>query len=105
MRPKNIHRDRAKKDIVEIAVHIASDNVDAALRFFSAAEDAVDFLMRTPGAGAARTLLHPALSGLRIWPIRGFENYLILYIETKSSIEVVRVLHAARDLQDALQAE
>jgi toxin ParE1/3/4 len=34
--------------------------------------------------------------GIRLWRIRGFERYLILYRPIPDGIEVIRVLHAAR---------
>ena len=33
----------------------------------------------------------------RVWRVEGFERYLIFYRPVGSGIEVVRVLHAARD--------
>jgi toxin ParE1/3/4 len=38
------------------------------------------------------------LEGLRMWVVADFENYLVFYFERANSIEVVRILHAARDI-------
>jgi len=38
-------------------------------------------------------------AGLRVWPIKAFENYLIFYQPTDAGIDVVRVIHAARDIE------
>ena len=37
------------------------------------------------------------LRDCRLWRVRGFENWLILYRETPEEIEVLRVFHGARD--------
>lgn len=33
-----------------------------------------------------------------VWQVRGFENYVIFYRPIEHGIEIVRVLHAARDI-------
>jgi plasmid stabilization system protein ParE len=47
--------------------------------------------------GSARTFQRKDLKGTRILPVTGFENYLIFYAAAGKSIQVLRVLHAARD--------
>ena len=54
-----------------------------------------------PAMGVARDYQNPALVDVRMWRITGFENYLIFYRPVGSGIEIVRVLHAKRDI-DAL---
>ncbi|MEX1025024.1 MAG: type II toxin-antitoxin system RelE/ParE family toxin [Planctomycetota bacterium] len=39
-----------------------------------------------------------ALAGLRSFPVKGFDKHLIFYRSTEHGIEVLRVLHGARDL-------
>ena len=43
--------------------------------------------------------------GLRMLRVRGFGKYLLFYRETPEGIELVRVLHAARDIGAALGEE
>ena len=43
------------------------------------------------------------LEGLRMWLVSGFENYLVFYIERTHFIDIVRVLHAARDIPSMLR--
>ena len=45
------------------------------------------------------------LTTLRMFPIRDFPKYFIFYRPTEEGIEVVRVLHASRDLQALLDPE
>ena len=38
------------------------------------------------------------LARIRIWPIRGFQKILIIYAAERTGIDVLRVVHGARDL-------
>jgi toxin ParE1/3/4 len=52
-----------------------------------------------PEAGGVCELRAPAAAGLRMWPIRGFEKHVIFYRPTPTGVEIVRVLHGARNLE------
>lgn len=39
------------------------------------------------------------LAGMRFHSVHGFRKYLIFYIPGSEGIEIVRVLHGARDLK------
>jgi toxin ParE1/3/4 len=49
--------------------------------------------------GTSRPFDHPTLAGLRSWRIKDFASYLVFSIPTEAGIEVVRVLHGARDIE------
>jgi toxin ParE1/3/4 len=92
--PRIIRSSEAKADVQEIAWYIAQDNLDAALRFFNLIDEKLKLLAAFPGAGTARDELAP---GLRSFPVG---NYLIVYRRIKGGeIEVVRILHGARNLR------
>ncbi len=55
-------------------------------------------LLEHPELGPLRAFDRRDLSGLRSLPVHGFEKHLVFYRPTKEGIEVVRVLHGARDL-------
>ena len=38
-------------------------------------------------------------SGLRMWSIRGFQNNIDFYRPLEDGVDVVRVIHGARDIQ------
>ena len=90
---------RARIDLAEIFSYIAVDKLSAAERFVEAAEDAFTKLADMPGMGPEWGSKKPSLRGVRFWPIRGFSNYLIFYKRTKDGIEVLRVIHGARDIE------
>jgi len=39
---------------------------------------------------------------LRRWPVRGFENWLIFYQIKRHGVEIVHVIHGARDIESLL---
>ncbi|HEY4591728.1 MAG TPA: type II toxin-antitoxin system RelE/ParE family toxin [Thermoanaerobaculia bacterium] len=98
MKHRVVVRPKAEADLNEQARYIARDSLDAALRFWDAAESAFDRLLSFPEIGTSRRFQHPALSNIRSWPIPGFEKYVIFYRATSTGVDVLRIIHAARDL-------
>jgi toxin ParE1/3/4 len=90
---------QAANDLIDIASYIAEDNLDAAERFLDAAEEAFALLASMPSMGRAVIFQSPAAQGIRVWRIQGFPRYLIFYRAVAHGIEIVRVLHAARDIE------
>jgi toxin ParE1/3/4 len=100
-----IIRPRADRDLDEHAAFIARDNLDASRRFYDAAAQAFEQLAMMPEMGSPRIFRNPALADLRLWRIPGFERHLIFYRPIQDGIEVIRVLHAARDIDGILGQE
>jgi toxin ParE1/3/4 len=98
-------RPAADRDLDDHYDYIAQDSLAAAQRLLDAAHATFDELLETPGMGRRKELHNPQLADLRQWQIRGFPRYLIFYRETAAGIEVVRVLHGARDIDPLLEAE
>ena len=69
------------------------------MRFLRAAEETFLELARMPGMGIATSLGDAGDRNLRRWRIRGFENFLIFYRPMEDGIEVIRVLHGAREIE------
>lgn len=40
---------------------------------------------------------------MRRWPVTGFENYLVYYRPLRDGIEIIRILHGARDIARLLK--
>ena len=95
----------ARRDLVETALYLEERNPDAALRFLAAVEETLAAIAGMPGLGVARPFRHPRLSGLRMLPVHGFVNHLVFYRETDAGIELVRVLHGARDIEAVFAEE
>jgi toxin ParE1/3/4 len=86
-------------DLRTIGLRIAEDNPDAAERFVTAAEAAFELLRQHPRIGRLRSFSVP---GVRSWVIPDFQNYLVFYLPTGAEIQILAVLHGARDLASAL---
>jgi toxin ParE1/3/4 len=95
-------RRTAQSDLLHLARWIAQDNPAAAHRFLDAAREAADVLAGQPRLAPAGRFRSRGLARIRIWPIRGFRKILIIYAAERTGIDVLRVVHGARDL-DALE--
>ncbi len=90
---------QARQDVAQLWRYIAERNFDAAERWLSAVDDAVQLLGRFPGIGQRRPELG---TGLQSYPVG---NYLIFFRQGKDAIEILRVLHGARDLRQFFEGE
>jgi toxin ParE1/3/4 len=101
---KAIHRRRAaRQDLVEILRHYAREaGLRVAERFSTQAEATFTRLAGMPGLGTPYDHDHPALAELRYVPISRFRKYLVFYRRVAGGIEIVRVLHGARDIATIL---
>ncbi len=84
----------AEKDIDEILLFIAADNVDAAIAFNERLISRFELLADNAKIGRERPELK---QDLRSFP-EG--NYLVFYREWSGIVAIVRVLHGARDLDE-----
>jgi toxin ParE1/3/4 len=91
--PQMIYSPAADTDLWQILLYIAEDNENAAFRLIETIDGKCRLLSEFPGLGMARPELSP---DLRSFPAG---NYLILYRPISIGIEVVRVVHGARDLR------
>jgi toxin ParE1/3/4 len=87
----------ARQDLLEIWEHIAQDSLDAADRVRDALHDAMTRLAVNPGIGHLREDL--VTEPLRFWRVY---SYLIIYRPQAQPLEIVRVLHASRDIAHVL---
>jgi toxin ParE1/3/4 len=95
-------KPQAKLDLLQHFIYIGQNNLGAAERFLVAVEEALEKLADMPGMGAKREFRKPELVGIRSWVVTGFKNYIIFYKEINGGIEVLRVLHGARDVDRVL---
>ena len=98
-----ILRERADADIDEIVDAIAQRNLDAGRRFYDAILRDLQQLAAMPRMGARRHARNPRLKNLRSWPVGGYRNYLIFYLALENGVDVLRVLHAARDIDRIIE--
>ncbi len=89
---------QARRDLLELADFIAQDSLNTAERFLQAAEAAFHLLAGMPEMGTLCRFQSPEAAGIRVWSIRGFEDYLVFYRPIEGGIDIVRVVHGARDI-------
>ena len=77
---------------------------DEVARDFQIAVDArLRLLCTHPGLGRLRSFQHPKLHALRSFPLdRPFDRILLFYRVSGSTLQVVRIMHGARDLPNRL---
>jgi toxin ParE1/3/4 len=98
-----VRRREFDEDLVEQALFIGRDDPAAAGRLFDAVEGTLATLARMPRLGRRVPFDSEHLRGLRMRAVTGFPNQIVFYVPTKSGIDCVRLLHAARDLPSALR--
>jgi toxin ParE1/3/4 len=87
-----IRSAQAEEDLIEIWTHIARVNLAAADRVLDRIDRVSDRLAENPLLGPARPDL---AEGLRYF-VAG--AYLVVYRQTGGGVEIIRVVHGARDL-------
>jgi toxin ParE1/3/4 len=90
--PRVTRRPLAAADISEVWDYIADDSLVAADRWVDRLDKQFGLLATQPLMGRARDELAP---GVRSLP---FGRYVIFYAPLDDGIDVVRVLHGARDI-------
>ena len=97
MLPMTVYKETesAEQDLSELVRYIASDNPDAADRFFAAVRERYQQLTGNPGMGRLRPDIG---TEIRIFPLDG---YIVIYRPIPDGILILRFLSGRRDL-DAL---
>lgn len=90
---------RALSDGLDIWLHIAADNMTAADELADRLDQAIERLSEYPELGPERASLG---RGMRIFPV---ESLVIFYRIGPEIVEIIRILHAARDITPDLLAE
>jgi toxin ParE1/3/4 len=81
----------SRHDLIEILEYVAKDKPGAAVRLVERLEDSCRMLAKNSELGTARDDLKP---GIRAWAVG---QYVIFFRRVRDGIEVVRVVHGARD--------
>lgn len=90
--PRPYLTDQAEADLQQIWEFIADDNVDSADRLIEQIHAKAQMLAESPGVGRRREDLLPFL---RSYPLG---NYVIFYRIVDDGIDVIRILHGARNI-------
>jgi toxin ParE1/3/4 len=89
----------AYDDLLEIWAFIAEDSAENADRFIDRLFETFELLANNEKLGKIRPEL---LSGLRSFPVR---RYIIFYHPVNFGVEISRVLHSARDIENIIEQQ
>jgi toxin ParE1/3/4 len=91
--------DRAEGDLADILDYLDQHSPPAAERFAAAVDRRCAQLGLLPEIGRAREELGPGLRSIVI------DRYVLFYRVTANAVEVLRILHGARDLERIMKEE
>lgn len=94
--PRLLKRPEAESDLDEIWWYIAQDSPHNADRLLDRIQERCLALADYPQMGTSRDELK---AGLRSQPVG---NYLIFYFPLEDGVDIVRVLHGSRDIENLL---
>jgi toxin ParE1/3/4 len=94
--PRILRRPQAAADIADIWDYIADDSLDQADAWVDRLDEQLQLLATQPLMGRQRDELAPRVRSLP------FGRYIIFYVPLDDGIDVVRVLHSARDIEAGL---
>lgn len=99
-------RPRARLDLLEQFVYFGERaGIGVAERYLAAVNDTCFRLASHPETGRLYDCGIAHLEGLRRAAVKGFETYLIFYMTVSSGIDIIRVLHGARDIATIFAAD
>lgn len=104
---RTVRTPAAREDILAQFRYYALDQgmADVGFRFLDAVEAALVRVGEMPAIGAPQHFEAPALAGVRAWPVPGFEDIRLYYLESATALLIVRVLHDKRDVRRILDGE
>lgn len=102
-----MHRYRvspaAAEDMNAIVDYLRERSPIAAVRFVEAAQATFEHLTHAASAYPRGKWADPRLAEVRSRPLTGaFHRYIVFYVERPRSVDIVRVLHSARDVERIL---
>ena len=65
-----------------------------------AVQETAETLLEFPNMGFRHGFRQPALTELLMHPVKGFEKHLLLYVPTEDGIDLIRVYHAAQNIDE-----
>jgi toxin ParE1/3/4 len=92
-------RPEAETDLEDIWWYIAQNNLLDADKFLDRLQEKLLKLAEFPQMGTSRDALRPSLRSFSVG------NYLVFYFLLGDGIDIVRILHGARDLEAIFQSE
>jgi toxin ParE1/3/4 len=96
----------AEADLIGLFAYLGEQAGEAtAERFLAAVEKTLSLIARSPGIGAPHASENPGLEGLRSFRVSKFKHHIVFFLVHEDRIDLVRVLHGARDIATILDTE
>jgi toxin ParE1/3/4 len=92
-----IKRPQAEADLDEIFDYIATDNLERAIAVLLELDEVIKNISANPYMGRQRFELLPNLRSF------AHKNYVVFYFPMSNGIDVIRILHGARDIISIFQ--
>ncbi|MGO8786162.1 MAG: type II toxin-antitoxin system RelE/ParE family toxin [Terriglobia bacterium] len=100
MKSRIILRPAADRDVVDQAEYLTRhQSLQTGLRFYRATEETFRLLASQPEMGTRAECRSSFLNGMRMFPVKRFPKHLVFYRCVENGIEVIRVLHGARNIE------
>ena len=98
-------KEDAQIDIEEIGAYFFHRAPEVVERFYRAIDKTIEQLVRSPNLGERHPSRSPKLNNMRQWQVDGFPNHAIFYRPVGDRLEILRVLHGARDYAACLNGD
>ncbi len=99
-------RPKADQDLDDQAFYYLTEaSPELGHRFLVSAHETFSLLSTQPDMGWNPKLHLPALHGLRLFRVNGFEKILILYRPLENGIEILRVVHGSQNVRRLLRRQ
>ena len=89
--------DEAVEDIADLHYFFFERDASVAEKFLTCLYETYEMIANMPELGELYHFRNPAMQDARVRRIKKFSNYLIFYRIETDRIEILRVLHGARD--------
>ena len=89
--------DEAVEDIADLHYYFFERDASVAEKFLTCLDETYEMIANMPELGELYRFRDPAMKDARVRLVKKFSNYLIFYRIEADRIEILRVLHGARD--------
>ena len=89
---------QALAEVLDSALYIAEDDPAAGAEFIDKVEETCALLSTQPEMGTHYRSANPAVRDIRFVNVQKFWKFLIFYRVHDGTVEILRVLHGARDI-------
>ena len=97
--PRVILSEKAKTELLEIWLHIASENISSAENLTATIERKAALLAEHPVAGSLRPEIGEDIRSFDV----GSGSYILFYQPIPNGIEAIHITHGARDIPPLLE--